>query len=166
MIEVTIQAVRIDIGSNTPVVLLQEVEGKNRTLPIFIGEMEASAINLSVNNIEPPRPLTHDLFKNMLEFLNSSLSYVLITELKDRIYFAELHVKNSQESEITISARPSDAIAIGLRTDSPIYVSDELMNQEGIEVNLGSDDDGDEDPDQVLDEFTEFLNNVNPDDFL
>ena len=100
-----------------------------------------------------------------MQSLRSKLSYVEITELKDRIYFAEIHIKNPEDSEITISARPSDAIAIGLRAGVPIYVSDDLMEKEGIEVNLVAGDD-DEDADQILDEFSEFLDNIKPDDFL
>jgi bifunctional DNase/RNase len=167
MIEVNIQAVRIDIGSNTPVVLLQEVEGKNRSLPIFIGEMEASAINLMVNEVESPRPLTHDLFKIMLESLNSSLTYVEITELRDKIYFAEIHILNAQKDEIKISARPSDAIALGLKAGVPIYVSDELMEIEGIEINLlYESEENEKDSEELIEDFTDFLDQVKPDDFL
>lgn len=145
--------VRVEMPSNQPIVLLKELDGV-RYLPIWLGAAEATAIAFAQQEVLPPRPLTHDLFKNVLDSLKVNLQTVYLTELKDGVFYAQL---NFGEGE-SISARPSDAIALALRTGSPILASEELLEEAGIEI-----------PDQSEDEierFKEFLDEINPEDFL
>ena len=144
---------RVEMPSNQPIVLLKELDGV-RYLPIWLGAAEATAIAFAQQEVLPPRPLTHDLFKNVLDSLKVNLQTVYLTELKDGVFYAQL---NFGEGE-SISARPSDAIALALRTGSPILASEELLKEAGIEI-----------PDQSEDEierFKEFLDEINPEDFL
>ena len=150
---VEIMGVRVEMPSNQPIVLLKELDGV-RYLPIWLGAAEATAIAFAQQEVLPPRPLTHDLFKNVLDSLKVNLQTVYLTELKDGVFYAQL---NFGEGE-SISARPSDAIALALRTGSPILASEELLKEAGIEI-----------PDQSEDEierFKEFLDEINPEDFL
>jgi hypothetical protein len=150
---VEVMGVRVEMPSNQPIVLLKELDGV-RYLPIWLGAAEATAIAFAQQEVLPPRPLTHDLFKNVLDSLKVNLQTVYLTELKDGVFYAQL---NFDEGE-AISARPSDAIALALRTGSPILASEELLKEAGIEI-----------PDQSEDEierFKEFLDEINPEDFL
>jgi bifunctional DNase/RNase len=150
---VEVMGVRVEMPSNQPIVLLKELDGV-RYLPIWLGAAEATAIAFAQQEVLPPRPLTHDLFKNVLDALKVNLQTVYLTELKDGVFYAQL---NFGEGE-SISARPSDAIALALRTGSPILASEELLEEAGIEI-----------PDQSEDEierFKEFLDEINPEDFL
>ena len=113
-------------------VLLQEKDG-SRTLPIIVGSLEAQAIALYIEGVEMPRPMTHDLIINMMEILESEINRVSIARMSNGTFFAEIEVKNIQVGEIIIDSRPSDAIAIALRTLTPIYISDEVMNRAGID---------------------------------
>lgn len=163
MIPVDLVAVRVDLASNTPVVLLQEQGEPRRVLPIFIGAPEATAIAFALQGVVTPRPMTHDLVKSIIEDLAATLEQVVITELKESTYYAELHLTVGTNRSI-ISSRPSDAIAIAARTASPIYVSEELMEAEGVELQA---DEGESDanPEEVVDRFKEFLETVRPEDF-
>lgn len=150
---VEVMGVRVEMPSNQPIVLLKELDGV-RYLPIWLGATEATAIAFAQQEVLPPRPLTHDLFKDVLDSLQVSLQTVYLTELKDGVFYAQLNFAEGQ----TISARPSDAIALALRTGSPILASEELLEEAGIEI-----------PDQSEDEierFKEFLDEINPEDFL
>ncbi|MEI7561386.1 MAG: bifunctional nuclease family protein [Actinomycetes bacterium] len=150
---VEVMGVRVEMPSNQPIVLLKELDGV-RYLPIWLGAAEATAIAFAQQEVLPPRPLTHDLFKNVLDSLKVNLQTVYLTELKDGVFYAQL---NFGEGE-SISARPSDAIALALRTGSPILASEALLEEAGIEI-----------PDQSEDEierFKEFLDEINPEDFL
>jgi bifunctional DNase/RNase len=165
MVQVNLRAVRVDVQSNTPVLLLQETTGLNRTLPIYVGPAEASSIAMAMNGIEVPRPLTHDLFKELFDALDISLERVVITELKDKVFYAELHVI-SNTKKYNISARPSDAIAIAIRMGVPIFVADDLMQEEGLEIPSELlEDDVEQNPEAVVGEFREFLKNIKPEDF-
>ena len=113
-------------------VLLQEKEG-TRSLPIIVGSSEAQAIALYLEGVEMPRPMTHDLLINMLEILESGINQVSIAHMDNGTFFAKIEVTNVQAGEIMIDSRPSDAIAIALRTLTPIYVSDEVMDRAGID---------------------------------
>src|SRR5580658_9564877 len=115
--EVRLSAVRVDLSSNTPVVLLQEVEG-NRALPIFIGPPEATAIAFALQGIEVPRPMTHDLMKDLLDALGARVLRVVVTEVRDSTYFAEIHLQQGNR-RVEMSSRPSDAIALAARTQAP-----------------------------------------------
>ncbi len=164
MVEVELAAVRVDLQSNTPVVLLQETEGSRRTLPIFIGPPEATAIAFAIQGVTTPRPMTHDLMRDLLESLGASLEQVVITELRSTTYFAELQlVVGGRRS--TVSSRPSDAIALAARTGARLYVAEEVLDSEG--VILAPDDEEEEQAtsDELVGQFREFLDNVRPEDF-
>jgi bifunctional DNase/RNase len=165
MVEVRLRAVRVDLQSNTPVLLLQETEGEGRTLPIFIGTPEAAAIAYALQGVAMPRPMTHDLIRDLLTSLDVSVERVVITELRSSTYFAELHLRRGAERSV-VSSRPSDAVAVAVRTESPLYVSDELMDAEGILLAIEpSDDDEDESPDELVGQFRQFLDSIKPEDF-
>ncbi len=144
--------VRVEMPSNQPIVLLKEANG-DRYLPIWIGMTEATAIALAQADEPPPRPLTHDLFRNVLGALKVSLERVNIVALRDGIFYADLVFSNGVE----VSARPSDSIALALRTDALIFASEEVMRENGVSM---ADDQEDE-----VEKFREFLDNISPEDF-
>lgn len=165
MVEVVLRAVRVDVGSSTPLLLLEEVGG-DRVLPIFIGAPEATAIAYALQHIETPRPMSHDLLGNVITSLGARLFAVEITHLVNNTFFANLRLLR-EGREILVSARPSDAVALALRVGAPLLVSDELMNDEGqiLEVN-GDEDEGSADSEAtLLAELRDFLDNVRPEDF-
>ncbi len=142
--------------SNQPIVLLREVGG-DRFLPIWIGAVEATAIAFAQQGVVPPRPMTHDLFKDVLDAAGITLEQVRITEVRDNTYYAELVLSGGLE----ISSRPSDSIALALRTGSPIYASEPLLDEAGV---LMADPDSEEQEDEVA-RFRQFLDEVTPEDF-
>lgn len=144
--------VRVDMPSNQPLVLLRESHGE-RYLPIWIGAVEATAIAFAQQGVVPPRPLTHDLMKELLDALERPVQQVRITDLRDGVFYAVLDLGEGVE----VSARPSDAIALAMRTGAPIFGEDEVLEQAGILVP-------EEDEDEV-EAFREFLDNVSPEDF-
>ncbi len=154
----------MDLQSNTPVLLLQETEGEGRTLPIFIGSPEATSIAYALQGVTMPRPLTHDLMKDLLEALGVAVERVIVTELRASTYYAELHLVRSGERTI-VSSRPSDAVAIAVRTEAPLFVSDELMESEGIVLALDADEEEEDTPDELVGLFRQFLDTVRPEDF-
>ncbi len=150
---VEVVGVRVEMPSNQPIVLLKEVDGI-RYLPIWVGAAEATAIAFAQQGLTPPRPLTHDLIKNIIDNLGTKVESVQVTHLTDGVFFSKILL----EKGIEVSARPSDAIALALRTGSPIYGTEEVFNSAGIEI-----------PDQADDQveaFREFLDQINPEDFL
>jgi bifunctional DNase/RNase len=152
--------VRVEIPANTPMLLLREAEGRHRLLPIYIGSPEASAIHYALEGVVPPRPLTHDLFLNTLAALGATITQVVVTEIRDRTYYAELHLATATGDQV-ISARPSDAIALAVRCAAPIFASQSLIDEVGQEPTLEPEDDADE----IIDEFKDFIENVSPEDF-
>src|ERR1700722_6059758 len=171
MIEVVLRAVRVDVGSSTPLLLLEEVGGE-RVLPIFIGAPEAAAIAYALQGVESPRPMSHDLLGHVISALGAQVFSVEITELVDNTFFANLRLVRSGD-EIVVSSRPSDAVALALRVGAPILVSDDLMANEGKIIQLAYDEDDDEeyveiDPPNEADlvaQLREFLDQVRPEDF-
>ena len=171
MIEVVLRAVRVDVGSSTPLLLLEEVGGE-RVLPIFIGASEATAIAYALQHIETPRPMSHDLLGNVITSLGARLFAVEITHLVDNTFYANLRLLR-EGKEVLVSARPSDGVALALRVGAPLLVSDELMNEEGQVLDVSDDDDveGDSEGDaaqseaELVAELRDFLNNVRPEDF-
>lgn len=158
---------RVELPSNTPVLLLQERGGRRRKLSIFIGGPEAAAIAFALDGVDPPRPLTHDLTCNLIDVLGHSLERVVLTELRDTTFYAEVHLRaageaaEGEEPAVTdISARPSDAVALAVRVDAPIFATEELLAEAGY-----TEESEDESPEEVLEEFQEFIQNVSPDDF-
>ncbi|HEU4491568.1 MAG TPA: bifunctional nuclease family protein [Jiangellales bacterium] len=152
MRQLDVVGVRVEMPSNQPIVLLREVDGE-RYLPIWIGAVEATAIAFAQQGVVPARPLTHDLLRDVLEALGRQLEQVRITELKDGVFYAELIFNDGVE----VSARPSDAIALALRTSSPIFGAEPVLEEAGITIP-------DEQEDEV-EKFREFLEQVSPEDF-
>jgi bifunctional DNase/RNase len=138
--------------SNQPIVLLREASGE-RYLPIWIGAVEATAIAFAQQGVVPPRPLTHDLFKDVLEATGNVISEIRITEVRDGVFFALLVF----ESGVEVSARPSDSIALALRTGSRIVCAEEVLDEAGLEVPAEQEDE--------VEKFREFLDQVTPEDF-
>jgi len=145
--------------SNQPIVLLKEIDG-SRFLPIWVGAVEATAIAFAQQGVEPPRPLTHDLMNNLVDLLDATLTAVHLTEIKDGVFYATMLLRDSSAGQLTISARPSDAIALAVRSHSNILVTEELLNEIGIEIPQG---DGEN---QEVEKFREFLDQINPEDFV
>jgi hypothetical protein len=131
MVEVVVSRLGLDSSTNTYVVILQEKDGA-RLLPIWIGQPEAEAIVMQMNNVKRERPLTHDLCKSLILGLGGSLRRVHITKVQHRTYFAELHL-SGKGSEVQIDARPSDSIAVALRLQAPIFVEESLLTAPGEE---------------------------------
>jgi bifunctional DNase/RNase len=149
---VDVVGVRVEMPSNQPIVLLKEIGG-DRYLPIWVGAVEATAIAFAQQGVQPVRPLTHDLMKDLIESLGRRVESIHLTELREGIFYSMINM----DDRISISSRPSDAIALALRTGSPILASEELLAEAGIEI-----------PDQSEDEvekFREFLDQINPEDF-
>ena len=166
MVEVRLRAVRVDLQSNTPVLLLQETDGEGRTLPIFIGTPEAAAIAYALQGVTMPRPMTHDLMRDVLLSLDVQIERVVITELQNSTYYAELRLRRGGEVTV-VSSRPSDAVAVAVRTGSPLFVSDELMDSEGILLAADSTEEEEDElaPDELIGQFRQFLKSIKPEDF-
>jgi bifunctional DNase/RNase len=149
---VDVIGVRVEMPSNQPIVLLKEIGGE-RYLPIWVGAVEATAIAFAQQGVEPPRPLTHDLMKDLILALGGEIESVHLTEVREGIFYAVINFSKG----VSVSARPSDAIALALRTGAPILAKEELLEEAGIEI-----------PDQSEEEvekFKEFLDQINPEDF-
>lgn len=151
--------VRVEMPTNTPIVLLRETSGQNRVLPIFIGPVEATAIAYALQGVETSRPMTHDLLRDLLVALGVGVERIVITELRDRTFFAEIHLVNKGVA-CTLSSRPSDAIALAARLGTPIFADEGVLEEAGVAVS-----EDDEDTDVEVERFREFLEGVNPDDF-
>ena len=140
MIEMKVEGITLDPKSNMPVVILKN-RTNSKSLPIWIGIFEASAIALKLEGIASPRPLTHDLLKSIIEKLNAKVSKIYITELKDNTFYAKILIIAAQR-KMNIDCRPSDAIALALRTNSPIFVKEEIIssatNREDLKFLLES----------------------------
>ena len=158
MIRLSIVGVRVEVPTNQPIVLLREEDGE-RHLPIFIGPPEATAIVYALQGMETPRPMTHDLFTTVLDDLGAELERVVITELQEGTFFAELELKRNGNA-FTISARPSDAIALAVRQveSVPIFAEESVLDEAGVEFEA-------EDEESQVEEFREFLDTVTPEDF-
>ena len=148
--------VRIELPTNVPILLLREDEG-TRYLPIWIGPNEATAIALALQGVEPQRPMTHDLLSLVVTELEAEMVRVDVTELVDGTFFANL-VLSRNGREISISARPSDAIALAARTRAPIFADRSLLDEAGVEIE----EDGQE---EEIERFREFLEDITPEDF-
>jgi len=155
-IPVELVGVRIELPTNQPIVLLGEVGGP-RFLPIWIGAGEATAIAIALEGVEPQRPLTHDLLRIATEMLGGTVDRVVITQLRDGIYYADL-VFSRDDEEVVVSSRPSDAIALAARTEAPIFVDPSVLDEAGVEIH-------DEDEDAEVERFRDFLEGVTPEDF-
>jgi bifunctional DNase/RNase len=150
--EVDVMGVRVEMPSNQPLVLLREVSGE-RYLPIWIGAVEATAIAFAQQGVVPPRPLTHDLMKDVIGALDADLQEVRITEVRDGVFYALLVFSTGAE----VSARPSDSIALALRTGTRIVCAEEVLDEAGLAVPAEQEDE--------VEKFREFLDHVTPEDF-
>ena len=152
MREVDVIGVRVEMPSNQPIVLLREVSGE-RYLPIWIGAVEATAIAFAQQGVVPPRPLTHDLMKDMLLATGNGLAEVQITQMTDGVFYATLVL----DSGVEVSARPSDSIALALRTGARIVCAESVLDEAGLAVP--------EEQEDEVEKFREFLDHVTPEDF-
>ena len=156
--------VRVQLPTNTPILLLRETSGQRRVVPIYIGGPEAHAIDLALSGTPMARPMTHDLFAEVIDGLGAALERVVVTELRNSTFYAELYLRDGNGGVQTISARPSDAIALAARTGSPIFAEEALIEEAGIEEDETEDSPGDEE--EMVQELRKFLEDVNPEDFL
>ena len=155
MIEVKVVNVAIDANSKMPVIVLKEKTGE-KTLPIWIGLFEAQAIALALENVKPPRPLTHDLAKSLIEKLKGKVDKVVISDLRNNTFYAEILIKRDGES-IKVDSRPSDAIALALRLNVPIFIDETVLDK----VSVGGKPIGEDE----LEDFRKRLKDLKPEDF-
>src|SRR6266516_3243495 len=155
MIEMNLVGVRVELPTNQPIVLLKEKEGE-RFLPIWIGAMEATAIAFALQGIVTARPMTHDLLKNLLEELGVSIDRIVITELRDGTFYAVIQMQQNGSS-FEVSSRPSDAIALAVRVNVPVFANEDVLTEASIVIR--------DDEEQEVEKFREFLEQVNPEDF-
>lgn len=160
MIEMQLEGIRLEIPANTPVLLLREQSGTRRVIPIQIGAPEASSIHYALEGLQPDRPLTHDLLINIVDGLNAQPIKLVITKLEEHTYFADLHFIQ-QGSVVVVSCRPSDGVAVAVRSGIPIYAEDDLLD----EVGKVSIDSPDEDAEEIIDDFKQFIDSIKPEDF-
>jgi bifunctional DNase/RNase len=163
MLEMRLAAVRVELPSQTPILLLQETNGANRTLPIYIGNSEAQAIASALQGVETPRPMTHDLMRDLLVEVGASVDCVVITELRDRTFFAEIRLVSAGQRR-TVSARPSDAVALALRVSATIYAEEALVDAEGYVLAEDVTEEAGE-SDELLVQFRDFIDGIRPEDF-
>ena len=156
LIEMNLAGVRIELPTSQPIVLLREVDGE-RFLPIWIGQPEASAIALALQGVVTPRPMTHDLMKNVLEEVAVTVSNIAITELREGIFYAIINLQRNG-SAYEVSSRPSDAIALAVRLGCKIFANEEVLAEASILIPAG-------DEEEEVEKFREFLDNVDPEDF-
>jgi len=155
----TISGLTVDPLTNSPIVILKEVEG-DKTLPIWIGLLEATAIASELEGIKFSRPMTHDLLNNFLEMMDVEVTKVEVCDLKDNTYYALIHFKRG-DNELTIDARPSDALAISLRVKAPIFVAEEIINK-SKEIDLKPEA---EDKSEEGKKWQKILEGLDPGDF-
>ena len=158
MIEMVIYGVSFDLVGKQPIVLLKTADG-NKFLPIWIGHPEAAAILMRLQGASTPRPMTHDLVTDMLEQLDAQVTRITVTELKENTFYASITVAQNG-SEIEIDSRPSDAIAIAVRSDAPIFAAERVIEESAIEF-----EGEDVNEEEIVDEFKRFLDDVSPDQF-
>ncbi len=154
---------RVEVPANTPVVILREQVDPHRVLPILIGSPEASAIHTALSGIIAPRPMTHDLIVELLRTTDATLDKVVVTEIRDHTFYAELHLQIGGHPTI-VSCRPSDAIAVACRTGATIYAEESLLDEVGLVAAEGLAEEETED-EAILDEFRDFLDEIKPEDF-
>jgi uncharacterized protein len=163
VIEMELLGVRVEVPANTPVVILREQPEPHRVLPILIGSPEASAIHTALSGIVAPRPMTHDLIVELLRSTDTTLDKVVVTEIRDHTFYAELHLRVSGKESV-VSCRPSDAIAVACRIGATIYAEESLLDEVGLVAADGLAEEEPED-EAILDEFRDFLDEIKPEDF-
>src|SRR3954464_8092301 len=163
MQEMVIYGVSFDLGSKQPIVLLKTSDG-NRFLPIWIGHPEAAAILMKLQGASSPRPMTHDLLTDVLDQLDAQVVRITVTELKESTFYASITVQQNG-SELEIDSRPSDAIALAVRADAPIFVADDVIEESAIEFEGEGEEVNEEEVQEIVSEFKQFLEHVTPDEF-
>ncbi len=161
MVEMELVGVRVELPSNTPIVLLRETGGQRRVLPIFIGGPEATAIAFALDGVVTPRPMTHDLIKDLIDELGAQVERIVVTDLRESTFFAEIHLRGKQGPHV-VSSRPSDAIAVAVRVGAPIFAAEDVVDEAATVIEEESEEPASED---VVEQFREFIDNVSPEDF-
>jgi hypothetical protein len=155
----SIYGVSFDVGAKQPIVLLKTVND-NKFLPIWIGSSEATAILMKLQGVETPRPMTHDLLSSVVAGLDAEISRITVTELRDNTFFALITLR-VQATEIEIDSRPSDALALAVRANAPIFVADRVIEESALDIAEGQPGETED----VVEAFKAFLDQVNPEDF-
>ncbi len=149
--------IELERPPNIPCLLLREADGEHRVLPIFIGGPEATAIAFALEEVETPRPMTHDLMKDLLDELGARIERIVVTELRDATFFADIVVSIAGTVH-SVSARPSDAVALAVRYGAPVFAEEGVLAEAGRTAGEGV-------PDEIVEQFKEFIDQVDPDDF-
>ena len=149
--------VRVELPTNNPIVLLREAGEQQRVLPIFIGAVEATAIAFALQGVVTQRPMTHDLMRDLLTGLGVAVERIVITELREGTFYADIEMTKNG-NQVKVSSRPSDAIALAARLSTPIFADEAVLDEAAVVVN-------EEDEEDEVERFREFLEGVNPEDF-
>ena len=159
-VEMKVRGLALDPLSNMPIIILRDEEEKH-SLPIWVGIFEANAIALELEKITTPRPMTHDLIKNILESLEAKVAKIMVNDLRENTFFAEIHLRVGK-SDVTVDSRPSDAIALALRVGAPIFVEEEVVKKaKSVEVSKEAEVGSADDPEKLK----EWLDKLKPEDF-
>ena len=161
-VEMELVGIRVKMPTNTPILLLRELTGRRRVVPIYIGGPEAHAIDLALSGVPTSRPMTHDLLAQVIESLGAALERIVVTELREGTFYAELFLRDGSGGVQTLSSRPSDAVALAVRTGSPIFAEESLIDEAGIEETEAATEGNEE---QMVEELRKFLDQVKPEDF-
>lgn len=149
--------IELERPPNIPCLVLREAEGQGRILPIFIGGVEATAIAFALEEVETPRPMTHDLMKDLLDDIGVQMERIVVTEMRESTFYAEIVFRVGTEVH-SVSARPSDAIALAVRYGAPVFAEEGVLEVAGRAAGEGV-------PEEVVEQFREFIDQVNPEDF-
>jgi bifunctional DNase/RNase len=160
MRSLSVRRVERDRSSNSCIVTLREVDQPRRQFDIFVGVAEGLVIRMLLDGETTPRPLTHDLFVIALERLGITVKHVVITHVSNGTFFAELVLSREGDGETVVSCRPSDGLALALRANAPVYSREELLDEVGREIETPQEESA-----EILDEFRDFIENINPEDF-
>ncbi len=159
MVEMKVEGLTLDPLTNMPIIILKDLAG-NRALPIWVGFFEANAIALEIEKITTPRPMTHDLMKNVINDLNGEIKHILVSELRDNTFYAVISVTNGGNT-LSIDSRPSDAIALALRVKAPIFVNEEVIEAaKSLDIPESAKNVSEE-----KDQWKKWLDNIKPQDF-
>ena len=156
-VEMELVGIELERPPNIPCLLLREADGDRRVLPIFIGSPEATAIAFALEDVETPRPMTHDLIKDLLDELGAHVERVIVSDLRDSTFYADIVVTIGGAVH-SVSARPSDAVALAVRFGAPVFAEEGVLDEAGRAPGEGI-------PDEIVEQFKQFIDHVNPDDF-
>ena len=156
-VEMELVGIELERPPNIPCLLLREAEGDHRVLPIFIGSPEATAIAFALEDVATPRPMTHDLIKDLLDELGATVERVVVSDLRDSTFYADIVVTIAGAVH-SVSARPSDAVALAVRFGAPVFAEEGVLDEAGRSAGEGV-------PDEIVEQFKQFIDHVNPDDF-